>query len=204
MRFGVFLPPQATSGRVPVLYWLSGLTCTEENFIVKAGAQRVAAALGLAVVVPDTSPRGLGIPGESDSYDFGSRRRLLRRRNRGAVVARLPDVFVHHAGTGRRGCRRIPRGYEPRGDLRAFDGRPWGAHHCAQEPALLQVRVGLRPDRFAHALPVGGKGLERLSRRRPNSLAGLRRNRADRRARLGRARPSWSIRERRISSWRAS
>jgi S-formylglutathione hydrolase len=56
---------------VPVLYWLSGLTCTEENFIVKAGAQRVAAELGLAIVVPDTSPRGLNIPGEGDSYDFG-------------------------------------------------------------------------------------------------------------------------------------
>src|SRR5690349_23711663 len=71
MRFGLFLPPQATEGRVPVLYWLSGLTCTEENFVVKAGAQRVAAELGLAIVVPDTSPRGLGIPGEGDSYDFG-------------------------------------------------------------------------------------------------------------------------------------
>ena len=71
MRFGVYLPPQAKSGRVPILYWLSGLTCTEENFIVKAGAQRIAAALGLAIVVPDTSPRGLGIPGEGDSYDFG-------------------------------------------------------------------------------------------------------------------------------------
>ncbi len=71
MRFGVFLPPQAQAGRVPVLYWLSGLTCTEENFIVKAGAQRVAAELGLAIVVPDTSPRGLNIPGESESYDFG-------------------------------------------------------------------------------------------------------------------------------------
>jgi S-formylglutathione hydrolase len=71
MRFGVFLPPQAQSGRVPVLYWLSGLTCTEENFIVKAGAQRVAAELGLAIVVPDTSPRGLGFAGEADSYDFG-------------------------------------------------------------------------------------------------------------------------------------
>jgi S-formylglutathione hydrolase len=71
MRFGMFLPPQASAGRVPVLYWLSGLTCTEENFIVKAGAQRVAAELGLAIVVPDTSPRGLDIPGESDSYDFG-------------------------------------------------------------------------------------------------------------------------------------
>ena len=71
MRFGVFLPPQANSRRVPVLYWLSGLTCTEENFIVKAGAQRIASELGLAIVVPDTSPRGLGIPGEADSYDFG-------------------------------------------------------------------------------------------------------------------------------------
>jgi S-formylglutathione hydrolase len=71
MRFGVFLPPQAGTEGVPVLYWLSGLTCTEENFIVKAGAQRVAAELGLAIVVPDTSPRGLAIPGEAESYDFG-------------------------------------------------------------------------------------------------------------------------------------
>lgn len=74
MRFGVFMPPQAV-GRgapVPVLYWLSGLTCTEENFVFKAGAQRVAAELGLAIVTPDTSPRGLDIPGDSDSYDFGT------------------------------------------------------------------------------------------------------------------------------------
>jgi S-formylglutathione hydrolase len=71
MRFGVFLPPQAGSAPVPALYWLSGLTCTEENFIVKAGAQRVAAELGLALIVPDTSPRGLKIPGEAESYDFG-------------------------------------------------------------------------------------------------------------------------------------
>ncbi len=71
MRFGVFLPPHAKSGRVPVLYWLSGLTCTEDNFIVKAGAQRIASELGLALVVPDTSPRGLGLAGEGDSYDFG-------------------------------------------------------------------------------------------------------------------------------------
>jgi S-formylglutathione hydrolase len=71
MRFAVYLPPQAQSARVPVLYWLSGLTCTEENFTVKAGAQRVASELGLALVVPDTSPRGLGIPGEADAWDFG-------------------------------------------------------------------------------------------------------------------------------------
>jgi S-formylglutathione hydrolase len=71
MRFGLYLPPQAATGRVPVLYWLSGLTCTEDNFVVKAGAQRVAAELGLAIVVPDTSPRALDIPGDTDSYDFG-------------------------------------------------------------------------------------------------------------------------------------
>ncbi|MDP2824515.1 MAG: S-formylglutathione hydrolase [Sulfuritalea sp.] len=73
MRFGVFLPPRAIAeAPVPVLYWLSGLTCTEENFIVKAGAQRIAAELGLAIIAPDTSPRGLGLPGEDDAYDFGS------------------------------------------------------------------------------------------------------------------------------------
>ncbi|MEO8506977.1 MAG: S-formylglutathione hydrolase [Betaproteobacteria bacterium] len=71
MRFGVFLPPQAATARVPVLYWLSGLTCTEDNFIAKAGAQRVAAELGLALVVPDTSPRGLGLAGDRDAWDFG-------------------------------------------------------------------------------------------------------------------------------------
>jgi S-formylglutathione hydrolase len=71
MRFGLFLPPQASAARVPVLYWLSGLTCTEENFIGKAGAQRMAAELGVAVVAPDTSPRGLRLPGERDAWDFG-------------------------------------------------------------------------------------------------------------------------------------
>ncbi len=71
MRFGVYLPPAAEKGPVPVLFWLSGLTCTEENFIVKAGAQRIAAELGIAIVTPDTSPRGLNYPNEAASYDFG-------------------------------------------------------------------------------------------------------------------------------------
>jgi S-formylglutathione hydrolase len=71
MRFGVYLPPAADKGPVPVLYWLSGLTCTEENFIIKAGAQRIAAELGVAIVTPDTSPRGLNYPGDAASYDFG-------------------------------------------------------------------------------------------------------------------------------------
>ena len=72
MIFAVFLPPQAAEQPVPVLWWLSGLTCTDENFMQKAGAQRLAAELGLAIVCPDTSPRGTELPGEHDSYDLGS------------------------------------------------------------------------------------------------------------------------------------
>ncbi|TCK16556.1 S-formylglutathione hydrolase [Marinobacterium mangrovicola] len=72
MVFAIYLPPQAQSKPVPVLYWLSGLTCTDENFTQKAGAQRLAAELGMAIVCPDTSPRGTDHPGEHDSYDFGS------------------------------------------------------------------------------------------------------------------------------------
>jgi S-formylglutathione hydrolase len=72
MEFAVYLPPQARSGPVPVLTWLSGLTCTWENFTVKAGAQRYAAEHGVALVAPDTSPRGLDLPGEHDDWDFGS------------------------------------------------------------------------------------------------------------------------------------
>lgn len=71
MRFALFLPPQAEKHKVPVLYWLSGLSCNEQNFITKAGAQRAAAELGIAIVAPDTSPRGVDLPGDSDSYDFG-------------------------------------------------------------------------------------------------------------------------------------
>ena len=78
MTFSVYLPPKtlakspAVSHRAPVLYWLSGLTCTDENFIQKAGAQRVAAHLGLVLVAPDTSPRGEDVPGDADNaWDFG-------------------------------------------------------------------------------------------------------------------------------------
>lgn len=71
MRFAIYLPPQTATGqKVPVLYWLSGLTCTDENFMQKAGAQRMAAELGIAIVAPDTSPRGEGVAND-DGYDLG-------------------------------------------------------------------------------------------------------------------------------------
>jgi S-formylglutathione hydrolase len=71
MRFGVYLPPHAEEGRVPALFYLGGLTCTEETFPIKAGAQRFAARHGIALISPDTSPRGAGLPGEADAWDFG-------------------------------------------------------------------------------------------------------------------------------------
>lgn len=71
MNFAVFTPPQAALGPVPALYYLAGLTCSEETFVIKAGAQRIAAELGLMLVSCDTSPRGLNLPGEADSWDFG-------------------------------------------------------------------------------------------------------------------------------------
>lgn len=72
MRFSVFLPTHAEAGPVPVLFYLAGLTCTEETFMIKAGAQRFAQQHGIMLVTPDTSPRGAGLPGETDSWDFGA------------------------------------------------------------------------------------------------------------------------------------
>lgn len=72
MIFSVYLPPQVGSVNVPVIYWLSGLTCTDDNFVQKAGAQQFAAEAGVAIVCPDTSPRGEGVPDDpAGAYDFG-------------------------------------------------------------------------------------------------------------------------------------
>ncbi|WP_414442957.1 S-formylglutathione hydrolase [Burkholderia sp. 22PA0106] len=73
MKFSVYLPPSAVHDetRVPALFFLAGLTCTEETFMIKAGAQRFAAEHGIALITPDTSPRGAGVPGEADAWDFG-------------------------------------------------------------------------------------------------------------------------------------
>jgi len=72
MRFSVFIPAQAEAGRVPALFYLAGLTCTEETFMIKGGAQRYAAEHGIMLIAPDTSPRDAGIPGETDDWDFGA------------------------------------------------------------------------------------------------------------------------------------
>lgn len=72
MRFGVYVPPQAQNARVPTLFYLAGLECTEETFLIKAGAARFAARHGLMLVAPDTSPRGAGVPGEDADWDLGT------------------------------------------------------------------------------------------------------------------------------------
>ncbi|MES2257515.1 MAG: S-formylglutathione hydrolase [Pseudomonadota bacterium] len=72
MRFSAFIPAHADGSKLPTLFYLAGLTCTEETFTIKAGAQRVAAELGLILIAPDTSPRGAAIPGETDAWDFGA------------------------------------------------------------------------------------------------------------------------------------
>lgn len=72
MRFAAYIPPHVTGARLPALFYLAGLTCTEETFMIKAGAQRMAAVLGLVLIAPDTSPRGAGVAGETDAWDFGA------------------------------------------------------------------------------------------------------------------------------------
>jgi S-formylglutathione hydrolase len=106
MRFSVYLPPQAQHKPLPVLYFLSGLTCTEENFMVKAGAQRLAAEYGLMLVAPDTSPRKAGVLGEDDSWDLGTGAGFYvdavvapwsqHYRMYSYVVEELPQVIATH------------------------------------------------------------------------------------------------------------
>ena len=106
MRFAVYQPLQAKADRVPVLYFLSGLTCTEENFMVKAGVQQFAAKYGLILVAPDTSPRNTGIEGEDDDWDFGTGAGFYvdatvepwssHYRMYSYVVHELPDLMAEH------------------------------------------------------------------------------------------------------------
>ncbi|NMF86080.1 S-formylglutathione hydrolase [Nodosilinea sp. P-1105] len=106
MAFAVYVPPQAQAGPVPVLYYLSGLTCTEDNFTVKAGAQRYAAEHGLMLVAPDTSPRGAAVPDDPDAWDFGMGAGFYldateppwnqHYRMYSYVVSELPQLIAEH------------------------------------------------------------------------------------------------------------
>ncbi|MGB5705489.1 MAG: S-formylglutathione hydrolase [Arenicellales bacterium] len=111
MQFSVYTPPQAEQGKAPVLWYLSGLTCTEENFTVKAGAQRYAAEHGIVLVAPDTSPRSAEIQGEDDDYDFGSGAGFYvdalvepwskHYRMFSYITSELPEIVFEHFGADR-------------------------------------------------------------------------------------------------------
>jgi S-formylglutathione hydrolase len=116
MRFAAFVPPEGAAGKRPIVWFLAGLTCTEETFTVKAGAQRVAAELGLILIAPDTSPRSEGVPDDPDgAYDFGlgagfyldaTQQPWARHyRMESYLMRELPDIIAHNlsADLGRQG-----------------------------------------------------------------------------------------------------
>ncbi len=122
MRFAVYLPPQAGTQKLPVLYWLSGLTCTEQNFITKAGAQRYAAEHGVILVAPDTSPRGDDVA-DADGYDLGKGAGFYVNATQAPWAAhyRMYDYVVHE----------VPALIEanfPATDARAISGHSMGGH----------------------------------------------------------------------------
>ena len=123
MTVGVYLPPQAETGaRLPVLYWLSGLTCTEQNFITKAGAQRYAAEHGVIVVAPDTSPRGDEVA-DADGYDLG--------KGAGFYVNATRDPWAKHYRMYDYIVDELPAWVEAdpaASDVRAISGHSMGGH----------------------------------------------------------------------------
>lgn len=123
MRFAIFLPPQINTGtKVPALYWLSGLTCTDENFMQKSGAQRIAAELGIAIIAPDTSPRGDDVANDA-SYDLGQGAGFYVNASQAPwnrhfhmydyIVNELPELIERHF---------------PISDQRAISGHSMGGH----------------------------------------------------------------------------
>ena len=125
MVFAVYLPPQAEQGaKLPVLYWLSGLTCTDENFMQKAGAQRMAAELGLIIIAPDTSPRGEGVADDANgAYDFGL--------GAGFYVNATQEPFASHYRMHDYVVDELPALIEanfPASDRRGISGHSMGGH----------------------------------------------------------------------------
>lgn len=179
MRFSVYLPPQALAGeRCAALVYLAGLTCTEETFAIKAGAQRVAAREGLILIAPDTSPRGAGVPGETDNWDFGVGAGFYldatqapwrtHYRMESYVADELIDTVVAALPVD---ARRIGIFGHSMGARRAYAG--------AAASGAVPLGVGLCADRASVHLPMGHQSLHRLPRRRPRRLGSARRHAAD-------------------------
>lgn len=157
MTFSVYLPPQATTEKVPAVYWLSGLTCTDDNFRVKAGAQRYAAELGLALVIPDTSPRGADVPDVPERYDLG--------QGAGFYVNATQAPWARHYQMYDHVTRELPALVETElpliPGLRSISGHSMGGHGaliCAlKEPGMYQSVSAFAP--ICHPMASGwGQG----------------------------------------------
>jgi S-formylglutathione hydrolase len=141
MRFSVFRPASAKA-RAPALLFLAGLTCTDETFMIKAGAQRMAAKLGLVLVSPDTSPRDTGIAGATGEWDFGEGAGFYLDASQTpyAGIFSMEDYVVHQ----------LPPILRER-----FDGRPWRADAGLASSKHLPLSVGYGADRSTGQLPMG-------------------------------------------------
>jgi S-formylglutathione hydrolase len=161
MRFAVYLPPQAQEHPVPALYFLAGLTCTEETFVIKAGAQRLAAQLGLMLVTCDTSPRGLNLPGDSEDWDFGV--------GAGFYLDATQAPWAAHYRMGRYINEELPALIEAhfpaRKDRRGIFGHSMGGHGALvtalRNPARWQSVSAFAPIANPCAVPWGEKAFSR-------------------------------------------
>jgi S-formylglutathione hydrolase len=163
MNFAVYLPPQAEQGQaLPVLYWLSGLTCTDENFMQKAGAHRLAAELGLILVTPDTSPRGEGVPGDPDgAWDFGL--------GAGFYLNATEQPWARHYRMHDYVVEELPALIEanfPASDRRAISGHSMGGHGalvCAlRNPGRYRSVSAFAPINNPMDCPWGHKAFSRF------------------------------------------
>lgn len=158
MTFSIYLPPQAERGPVPALYWLSGLTCSDDNFRVKAGAQRYAAEHGIALVIPDTSPRGEGVPDDA-GYDLG--------QAAGFYVNATQAPWATHFRMDDYICKELIGLVEARFPLipgaRAISGHSMGGHGALvlalRNPTLFRSVSAFSPIANPLACPWGEKAL---------------------------------------------
>ncbi len=159
MTFAVFVPPQAIKEPCPVVWYLSGLTCTHANVMEKGEYRRLAAELGLIVVCPDTSPRGNDVPDELTNWQMGKGAGfyLDATEEPWAENYRMYTYITEELPGPRQPA--VPHGYEPARHFRSFYGRPWRDDDCAEKSGSLQELFRLRSDRAALDGRLVGAGL---------------------------------------------
>ena len=172
MTFSVFVPPHADGARLPVVWYLSGLTCTHANVTEKGEFRSACAELGLIFVAPDTSPRGEGVPGDpANAYDFGLGAGFYVDATQEPFARQLPDVELCHGRAAEAGRRKFSGRPGPAIHPRPLHGRPRCTDGRAAPSRSLSRGKRVRADRRALAGAVGHQGARRLSRRRPAGMA---------------------------------